>query len=80
LRIVNNDGKSDVYAWMNLINGRVYVGSARFLSKISTSQRLSWTPERRAAQAERARKQGLANLKNQHKIGALEPMCVVEVS
>jgi len=48
--------------------------------KLSISLRLSWTPERRAAQAERARKQGLANSKNQHKIGATEPRCVVEVS
>ena len=47
--------------------------------KMSVSQRLSWTPERRAAQAERARKQGLANLKNQRKTGTVETVRVVEV-
>jgi group I intron endonuclease len=47
--------------------------------KMSVSQRLSWTPERRAAQAERARKQGLANLKNQRRTGTVETVRVVEV-
>ena len=42
---------------------------------MSVSQRLSWTPERRAAQAERARKQGLANLKNQHKAAGAAACC-----
>jgi len=42
---------------------------------ISVSQRLSWTPERRAAQAERARQQCLANSKNQHEAAGAVACC-----